>query len=262
MTDAELIALDKSGFIPGPGEKEAPFRARIEKAKKKYNQGSWLPPAHWNWVHEHLDSLFNVKPLYICAFYSNKRLTPWQGAASWIEGRSLHSIQLRDALKKGSYLGLYSREEILAHEAVHAARSGFEESRYEEFFAYMTSSAKWRRVLGPILQKPWEAWPFLIFLTAGIFFPGAFLGAAVWLGLGFIRLIRGHRTLNLAAERLIKIGGDSRVARSILFRLTDEEIGKVARGEKIEGDASLRWNLINAFSGQRGQFSAGSGIWQ
>ena len=202
MTDRDLLALDKSGFLPGPDEGEAEYLARVEQTKKKFEEGYWIPEPHWDWVRTYLEGLFDIKPLYICAYYSNKRLAPWQGAASWIDGRRLDSIQLRSALKKGSYLGLYRREEILAHEAIHAARSGFNESVFEEFFAYMTAEKKWRRVLGPILRRPWEIWPLFLFMLLGIYSPVFYWGASVWMGIGFFRLIRCHIVLNRAGKEL------------------------------------------------------------
>lgn len=251
MTDDELLALNKIGFIPGPDEEEVPFLARVEAAKKKFREGAWIPEAHWDWVRESLGRMFDVKPLYICAFYSNRSLAPWQGAASWIEGRALSEIQLRQGLKKGSYLGLYEREEILAHEAVHAARSGFNESRSEEFFAYMTSSKKWRQVLGPILQRPWEVWPLLVALVGGMIWPTCYLAAALWLGVGFYRLIAQHRRLKKAADQILQSVGDPSKVRAILFRLTDEEIERFSKGEKIEKYAQsrqdLRWRLIRMY---------------
>ncbi len=247
MTDQELLALDQMGFIPGPNEDEASFLARIDQVKEKFHKGQWIPTAHWDWVREFLGGLFNVKPLYICAFYSNRSLTPWQGAASWIEGKTLHSIQLRKGLKKGSYLKIYKREEILAHEAVHAMRSGFDENRYEEFFAYMTSESKWRKILGPILQRPWEAWPFLICLSAAIFWPPIYWGATLWAFLGFTRLIRRHCTLKKAAAVIHDQVQDPRKTRAILFRLTDAEIEQLSRRETLSEDNSLRWRIIRSY---------------
>lgn len=251
MTDQDLLALDKIGFIPGPLENEDHFLERISSAKKKFNEGSHIPEAHWDWVREYLDQMFHVKPLYIRAFYSNKGLAPWQGGAAWIEGRALHSIQLREALKKGIFLGLYSREEILAHEAVHAARSGFNENRCEEFFAYMTSEKKWRRVLGPILQRPWEAWPFLLCNLAGPFFPAGYLGAGLWAALGFVRLIKQHWLLKRAAANILEITQDPRRTRAVLFRLTDEEIERFSKGEDIglysAKQNCLRWRVIRNY---------------
>ncbi len=248
MTDAELLVLDQIGFVPGPGEEEGAFLNRVERTKEKFAKGEWIPDSHWSWIREYLDQMFHVKPLYICAFYSNRGLAPWQGAASWIEGRELHSVQLREKLRRGSYLGIYSREEILAHEAVHAIRSGFDEDRSEEFFAYMTSEKRWRRIFGPILQRPWEAWPFLVAITGGVIWPACYLAAAIWLGIGFFRLIRQHRQLKKAARQILERVGDERKTRAILFRLTDREIEAFSKGVKIEEYAQvqteLRWRVI------------------
>ncbi|PIS02101.1 MAG: hypothetical protein COT85_06905 [Chlamydiae bacterium CG10_big_fil_rev_8_21_14_0_10_42_34] len=251
MTDRDLLALDKMGFIPGPGENEDTFLARVAKVKKTFEAGDWIPEAHWDWVRIYLDQLYDVKPLYICAFYSNQSLAPWQGAAAWIEGKALNSIQLRESLRKGSYLKVYSREEILAHEAVHAARSGFNEDRYEEFFAFMTSEKKWRKVLGPILQRPWEAWPFLIFIVGAIFWPSFYLGAALWVAMGFFRLILRHSQLKKAAKQISFFVPDLRKVRAILFRLTDREIQAFSKGlnlkEYAEKQSCLRWKVIKSY---------------
>ncbi len=248
MTDSELLTLDKNGFIPGPNEEEKAFLARVASAKKKFEEGGWIPESHWDWVRNFLDELFNVKPLYICAFYSDRKLAPWQGAAAWIEGRKLDSVQLRRALKKGAYLRIYRREEVLAHEAVHAVRCGFDESRFEEFFAYMSSEKKVRRVLGPIVRRPWEIWPFLIALLGGIFFPLFYWVGSIWLALGFVRLIRNHLILNRAGKQVLKEVGDLKKMRSILLRLTDDEIEKFAKGDKFltyaEKQSCLRWRVI------------------
>ena len=249
MADRDLNALNKIGLIPGPGEDEGSFRERVERTMGRLKGGEWIPDAHWQWVREFLGELFDVKPLYIGAFYSNQGLAPWQGAASWIKGRDLVSVQLRKGLKKGSYLGMYRREEILAHEAVHAARSGFDEGRYEEFFAYMTSEKGWRRVLGPIVRRPWEVWPLFGAMAAGAFWPGAYLGAIGWRMGGFVRLIRGHRVLRKAGEAIRGEVGDRKRARAVLFRLTDQEIEALAKGKRLKEMAQndLRWKVIQSY---------------
>jgi hypothetical protein len=261
-----LLELNREGFFPGPKETEKAFFQRVEEAKKYFlsSPEKWIPPAHWDWVNHSLEEIFDFRPLFFPALYSNVSLAPWQGAAAWIEGRSICVIQLRERFKKGAYLGLYQREEILAHEAVHAARCAFEEGRNEEFFAYMTSEKKWRRVLGPLLRSPWEIWPFLVGVTGGLFgelaaiywegaeviYPLCFLGSAIWLSLGFYRLIRQHRILRRAAEHMRRSSVDERQVRAILLRLTDEEIERFSKGEEIETYAKaqtcLRWALIRA----------------
>lgn len=240
MTDEELLELDAAGFIPGPGEEEGPFRKRVESAKKRFEEGEWIPGAHWDWVRQHLNGLFCVKPLYICAFYSSKGLAPWQGGASWIEGGQVHSIQLRRACWR------HRPEELMAHEAVHAVRSGFDEEEYEEFFAYMSSEKKWRRALGPIVKRPWEVWPFLLLLTAAVVWPEVYIGAGLWMALGVGRLVRKHCRLHRAGKKILEVVQDPSKARGVLLRLTDEEIERLAGKGKLEymGDGSLRWRLI------------------
>jgi len=247
----ELFELDRAGFIPGPGETEEAFLERVAQSKQIFEQGDWIPESHWDFSRHLLVDFFHVKPLYICAVYSNKNLAPWQGAATWTIGKRLHHIQLKEGLKKGSYLKIYSRAEILAHEAVHAARSGFHEDKYEEFFAYMTSEKKWRRILGPIIQRPWEVWPFFLFMTTGILWQASYLGATIWLILGFSRLIFRHATLKRAAKQILEKIGDERRVRAILFRLTDKEIKLFAKGENIiqyaKNQKCLRWRVLQNY---------------
>lgn len=229
MTDEELLQLDKNGWIPGPGETEEAFLARVKEGE-----------APSEWVCLHLEQLFGFRPTCLPIVYSNRSLAPWQAAAVWVEGRQVKKVQLRKALQKGSYLGLYNRDEILAHESVHAARGAFEESAYEEFFAYMTAPAKWRRVLGPIVERPWEVWPLLFGGMAGALWPVFYWVVTIWAGLGFARLIRRHRCLNKAAQKLGKN------ARAILVRLTDEEIERLAKDKPLQDQSDLRWRLLRA----------------
>lgn len=249
MTDDELLLLNHSGFIPGPTESEEEFTQRIQSVKQaflKLGDGA-IPPSHWDWVRIQLQELFGFAPDSLPAFYSNRSLAPWQGAAAWVERGKIIAIQLRSSFKKGSFLGLYNRDEILGHEAVHAARSAFPRDRWDEYFAYMTSEKPWRRVLGPIIQEPWEVWPFLVFCVAGALFPLAFIGAAIWIGFGFYRLIGSHRILRKAGEFLCAKGYSARETRSLLLRLTDAEIQSLSRGINKFADldsANLRGRLL------------------
>jgi hypothetical protein len=248
MTDLELLQLNREGFIPGPSESEEDFCNRVALVKKTFEIGEWIPTSHWDWVKICLRQMFDFEPSALPAFYSNESLRLWEGAAAWIEGRRIVSVQLRKTLQQGSYLGIYKREQILAHEAVHAARSAFDEPENEEFFAYMTSEQKWHRVFGPIVKRPWEIWPFFLAMMGGAFFSIAYLCAAIWASIGFYRLIRQHRRLRLAAERILDVVVDKVIARAILFRLTDDEILMFSKGEKIEDyrkkQKCLRWRLI------------------
>lgn len=255
MTDEELLLLNESGFIPGPDESEEVFRQRVESTNQAFFKLGVraIPPAHWDWVGNTLKELFDFTPSCLPAFYSNRSLRPWQGAAAWVERGQILAIQLREAFKKGSFLGIYQRSEILAHESVHAARSAFPVDPWDEFFAYMTSDSAWRRVLGPIIRRPWEVWPFLIFCLFGAIVPVFFLGAAVWASLGFYRLIRSHRVLQKASRTLKHLKYSDKQVRSILLRLTDSEIGDLAKGVNIltrQVGSNLRLRLLFLMRGK------------
>lgn len=245
IPDDELKTLNHEGFFPGPQETSSSFLERVAKTRKAYQESKedLLHPSEWEWTRLFLNDLYAFTPKNLIAFYSSRNLTPWQGAAVWVDQDGIPSIQLR----KKTLFNLYSREEILAHEAVHAARAGFQESRFEEFFAYMTSEKKWRRALGPILRRPWEAWPFIACSFLGMFEPIAYLGAALWSAIGFARLLWGHATLRRASIHLREHLPSDRSVRAFLLRLTDAEIRALAQGAdpKTLRDDSLRWRLLS-----------------
>jgi len=246
MTDQELLDFNAHGFIPGPNESEEAFLGRVEQIKGK----EALPKAHWEWPRLQLKELFDFEPDSLSAYYSNKKLAPWQGAVCWIGEDNVPTLQLREGFKKGSYLKLYSRGEILAHESAHAARSAFDEPKFEEFFAYATAPRKWIRVLGPLFQRSWEPWILLITLASGFFFEFGWLLTAGWLLAAFLRLICGHICLSNAFAQIMGKVKDIKKARSVLFRLTDEEIKQLSKGKWSEGDQTLRWRLIKLYLGE------------
>jgi hypothetical protein len=248
VPDSELLLLNAQGFIPGPSESEDDFIQRVALVKKIFNEREWIPRAHWDWVRIHLKEIFDFEPHCLPAFYSNQGLPFWQGAACWIEeGSKAVSLQLREDLRKGAYLG-YSRAEILAHEAVHAARSAFDESASEEFFAFLVSEKWWRRAFGPIVRRPFEVWGFFIAMALGMVFPLANLAGALCLSAGFWRLIRLHWKMRRAGKNLDKAVSDKKTARAILMRLTDAEIDLFSKGVDLVAYANrqrcLRWRLI------------------
>lgn len=253
----ELLTLNQEGLIPGPGESEAVFRARIASVKAHYEQQQDQVPAYeWHWAAEQLREHFDFSPRWCTAYFSSHKLTPWQAAATWIDSNRVTSIQLNPSriLKK-----LIDRREILAHEAVHAARASFDEPVFEEFFAYFTSGKSWRRVLGPLFQSPAEALTLILlaflgafshiietlfslsFLSTGLFFL-VFLLLFFWSA----RLFRSRLVLKRAAKHLIPRLQDPKMLRSVLFRLTDEEIAFLAHKNLMPEKDELRWTLIKA----------------
>lgn len=167
LLDDKLQELAEKGWIAGPNETAEEFAYR-------YLEGSEYPPI------ENKSYGFTID--WVPLAFKNKKLSPWEGGATWIESRKAE-IQLRAAFeKKGRFLG-YTKDEIIQHETVHAIRSAFEEPVYEEILAYMTSPKKWRRFVGPLFRsgKTCAVW-----LAALIFYPP---GGALILALQALSLI-------------------------------------------------------------------------
>ena len=257
-TMQELINWNQQGLIPGPQESEADFLERACKAKVGVLE---LQPAL-----EKTRSYFDVSPSWIPLTYSNVGLAPWHGGVM----DPGEGLQLRSAFrKKGRYLGLYSKEEIVAHELVHAGRIAFDEPRFEELFAYQISSNPLRRWLGPIVERPSEVWAFLASILLPLMadytclafgwwegfrlvmplkvLPGLLVGAGVW------RNITKRRTLQRLLKQLEKITGCRRKARAVAYRLSDGEIIRFSKMEateirrEIQASQGIRFEMIRTY---------------
>ena len=172
LSDSELLSLHRRGLIPGPNEVEALFLERIDSieafsAAPPIDEKQALPMQDWKEANQLTDQLFDFKPDWMVAFYSDRHLPFWQGAATWIYETPVRVplLQLRKKFCKGSYLKMYTRSEVLAHEAAHAARMGFDEKKFEEILAYSTSKRSWRKWLGPLFRSSWESYVFVVLLA-------------------------------------------------------------------------------------------------
>ena len=240
LTDSMLIALGEEGLIPGPDETEERFRMRASLLK----EGEGGPPL------SKLKEIFSFSPSWIHVEYSNRKLTPWQGAATWItespEGVLIPRIQLREKLRSGRIF-LTSRDEVLHHEALHAIRLAYPESRFEELFTYHTSASPFRSFLGPLFRRPYQAWVFLALLLASLFlplFPPLPLLYLSYLGL---HLARDRRLLRRALREIKALFPAGVSPMAVAFRLIDKEIEAFARGEgePLLRPSSLRWRALH-----------------
>lgn len=83
-------------------------------------------------------------------YFTKKNLRFYEMGAFFQEG-SLSWIEINPS-KFFSFLG-YDRKKVLLHELIHAMRSGFEDSDYEEMIAYSVSKYPYQRMLGPFLSE-------------------------------------------------------------------------------------------------------------
>lgn len=221
ISDQELFELAKRGWIAGPEEKEEDFLARI---------ASYPPQAHFSQADQKVKTLYGFCPDWIEVNYSNQDLSFWQGGCVFIEGSRL-TLQLRSVYqKKASYL-TYSKEEILAHEYVHAARMTFQEPVFEEVFAYRTASTQFRRYWGPFFRTTRESTLFVLVISVG-FAAHFFEPFSAWtwsalstvFGCGIFRLWKTHWQFKRCHKKLSALAGSKQKAMALMLFLTDEEI--------------------------------------
>ena len=286
ISDKELLDLDAKGLIPGPDEDEEAFLKRVRIVKEFFQFPQRFledPPFSFDhpvakhrtlWSRLQLKEIFNIEPDWFPCYFANSRLPFWQPAATWVlEAKDrttrLALVQLREELKKGTYLWIYSQAEILAHEGAHAARMAFDEPLSEEIFSYLTSTSRFRRIWGPIMSSPFQAGIFMALVLFSLalsalfsFFPSPLLAFFAPLALSFtvglfsiriFRLFFIRLRFNKAHQRINKVLKNKKMTRSVLFRLTDHEIemfskmnpGKIEDYVQRIRTSSLRWRLIH-----------------
>lgn len=287
ITQERLLALNHLGLIPGPEETAEAFAKRADyclhlkshlsqEIKATFEGEHSADPEVLEPARTQLLSFYDMSPDWIPLFFSDYRLPFWQGGCAWIfqteeDSPTAALIQLRQSFRhKDCYLGIYHRDELLAHELVHVGRMAFQEPHFEEILAYRTATSSFRRWLGPLVQSSIESVVFILILGLIIvcdFFlialdrMDAYL-IAIWLKLiplvliiyALYRLGRRQIRLKKCLTSLQACLGSEEKALAVCYRLTDEEIYAFAQmsSEEIKayGDSQsakeLRWRVIRS----------------
>lgn len=253
--DSKLRRLNERGIFPGPAESEGSFYPRAESLVASENPFNCAPSAF-------IEKKFQSTPDWAQIIVKSKGLFPWEAAATWIEeteeGVRTCQIQIKDSRLSR----LYAKDEVIAHEMVHAMRLMFDESRFEEILAYQTSKNRFRRYFGPLFSNPLESRSLIVLVAiswilygVGIFFEvHPLLDFILYLpllalGFGVLRLARSQRIFSAALRNLQKATGR---ALSLALRLTDKEIelfaksthGQICAFARLEQAKSFRWRQI------------------
>lgn len=282
----DLLRYNKLGLIPGPNETEEDFYKRAKHCLELHHLVSILDDQETYHIEKSksediikessilTEMLYDIVPTWTPIFFSNKKLAPWHGGCAWIfqiDDTSPMSafFQLRKAFASTTkYLGLYERNELIAHEAAHVGRMMFQEPKFEEVLAYQSSPSKLRRFLGPIVETTKESVFFVIMLmiifSLDFFF--VFYGyeelylSVMWLKAipilmivyGLFRLAKRHQQFAKCKKTLQSIFNDKKKVNAVIYRLVDSEIidfGAMSANDVLlyaKNQKSLRWEIINS----------------
>jgi hypothetical protein len=289
LSKEKLLEYNLAGLIPGPEENEDAFAERADYCLNLKNQipqmlAHELPfSAKESQASEEVLKagcekayhLYAIFPQWVPLFFSNYKLPFWQGGCAWIFQQKQDSptsafFQLRQKfLTSKNYLGLYDRDELIAHELSHVGRMMFEEPKFEEILAYRSSNSSLRKFLGPIIQSSYESTLFVLAISMliaidifsitshvnGISYLSFFLRSIVlgMIGFGLLRVCWRQRQFQTCLENIKNCLSDPKQAEAVIYRLTDKEIvniGSMTPDQILhyadeQRAQNLRWILIH-----------------
>lgn len=275
-------AWNRQGFIPGSQETEEDFMKRIVFCENLESElvkkvGADLPfevgDSQSKQILQHsLDEtkvIYGMAAAWVPLFFSNYQLAPWHGGCAWIfqfdETVPMAAfLQLRARFRDHvTYLGLYHRDELIAHELSHVGRMMYEEPKFEEILAYRSSKSHLRRWLGPIVQSSKESLFFILALGVYAITDAALLSvyhpmaAQVLLGFKLVlaglvayalgRLAWRQSLYRRCVKKLSKLYSHP---EHVAYRLRDSEIRQFASSsveqirEWIDQQESFRWRFL------------------
>ncbi len=264
------------GFVPGPRETKLSYNNRV---KLVINFSKNLLKEDRYFVNKRIlklsqeitKSIFDFYSECIVAYYDFNGMSFFESACTHLENigdLTLPIVQLKNADKPRGFFQrkishLYSAKEILAHEAVHAARAELNSIKFEEIFAYMTSENRFRKFLGPMFQSNKDSYVFLF---------STFLLSITWMVLSFLdveckfllslffifplflcgRLLFFKYILRRCIKNIKPLLKHNVDPVHVVFRFTDEEIFKFSKNKNdassfVVNDNSFRWEILKDY---------------
>jgi hypothetical protein len=226
---------------------------------------------------------YDVDPAWVPVTYAGKGLYPWEAGCTWYaeNANDSPSIQLTTRFQHAQdYLCLYQKDEVLAHEYVHAVRAPLGSAIFEEIFSYLISLnfsrglfgralQLFRTFFGPIFEQPSEslffvsAFSLFLVVTISALFSSSYEGTLVSICLVSTGILCAVTSAYFLGRLLVRwwqwwrckvhlqaIAGNDTLA--LMLRLCDEEIVLFSH-LKIEeiidwiGDQkemNFRWQLL------------------
>jgi hypothetical protein len=167
QVNSSCLDWNRQGYFVLPTDSYQTYSDRVLQHKSRSVSATAIP-------------IYDLTVSWVPIEYSNVGLRLWEAGCTWYEEdpESCPTIQLNSHFEHSStYLGIYHKDEVLAHECVHAARVGLRSSSFEEIFAYLVSythatslfgkvAAAIRVALGPLFEHTWESLVVVLFFAA------------------------------------------------------------------------------------------------
>jgi len=268
-----LLELDSKGFLLAPGESAEEYAARVEEIVRRAAEfQSELERAGkieipglatlerdrriggaMDEAAEITSEAYGFSVDWVPGFFLSKGLgLLWGGCAVSFADDPLPVFLIRAVFAERRKWLFYRREELLAHELCHVARSPLRDAKYEETFAYRVSPSRFRSYFGGCFERQHDALlflaPFFMLLaaqTAKLYFGMSWIPMPLFWGLTALVpalfLLKNHlaRKVLFKAEKSLRRAEIAEPFR-LLFRSTAAEIAEIA---SFAGDSEglSRW---------------------
>ena len=184
LVTAAAAELDRSGFLPCPGESGVEFLQRFilsEEAFADFESGmrennaavvfdeikveapDRIPPEIIAEAAEKTRSLYGFENRRVPGFFlSGKVGALWGGCMIGDPDNGFAVMLLRSQFRNFPRWYVYERAELLAHELCHAMRQSLTDIALEEYFAYQTGNSFLRRNFGNCFIRAYDAVLFIL----------------------------------------------------------------------------------------------------
>lgn len=284
----QIAEFDAAGILPCPGETLSDFKARLilhaevledfETTLK--NSGEYTLFDNFklyendrigldiiNEASAITERLYRFSINWVPGFFLSRSIGwLWGGYAIHIPEEHITVFLIRKVFKYKPKWFIYRRQELLAHELCHAARSPLHDRQFEEYFAYQTAPSIVRRYIGNCFRTQLDAVlflvPVLILLVAQMLETFTSLTLPIWLlwitALMFpvFLFVRNQHSRNCykKASSALSAAGVFDV-NAVLFRCTSSEIMQIAKFKNNKEGLrncleqyianELRWKIIH-----------------
>ncbi|MCM8525715.1 MAG: hypothetical protein NE327_04305 [Lentisphaeraceae bacterium] len=283
-----LSELDKRGFIIGPEESPENYSERLKVFEKNLNEmGSELkeknaltvedltfpaeekiPIESFNPAGKITEDLYDFKINWVPGFFVTPSFGILFGGCAYSFAPEFFSLFIiRNSFKKKKKWLFYERDELMSHELCHVARFAMGSHKYEEQFAYQTSTSSFRKNYGCMMRSAWETYIIMILLfgmlatqISLITFKGDWLTSrtiienpvhwfyAALFGFVAYLVLRQKKQNKGFAKTLDLLSTLTTKPKALAFRLSDPELDKLSQMNSIDKESFKK--LILSTSGE------------
>ena len=269
-----LSELDSRGFIIGPEETPETYTERLKVFEKNLTEmdvelkekscltvedlsfpaSEKIPQESFNPATKITQSLYDFKITWVPGFFVTPSFGMLFGGCAYSFAPEFFSLFIiRNSFKKKKKWLFYERDELMSHELCHVARFAMGSHKYEEQFAYQTSTSSFRKNFGCMMRSAWETYIIMILLlgmlvtqVSLIMFKGEWLAsrtiiqnpvhwfyAALFLFVGYLVLRQKKQNKDFAGT-LDLLSTLTKNPKALAFRLTDEELDEISKLNSID----------------------------